>query len=820
MSNQHDPADEFGFDDLAPTLPEEAFRFIPANQREKARALPPLEAFRLTQLPPPGAGHNKSLKPLANCGVQAELDPADILAHLEEIYEADRADHDTAPARAVDNALADGGHAPTDSSDRIKARFEAELLDRFKPIKAGDIMEATPDDAILNADPLDILSFLFKPNDLICLQREVREHATLVRLKEAHELKLPKFNFLAPATFLDPEGIPNEKGRRSFRCNANVKGRQYMVLECDNEDEVMRERFNGFAMTMAAFAPLVMVVDTGGKSLHFWFDTKGLKKAEHDEFWRIALRHGADSQLGVKCQVARLPNVPAQNDDRRPQCLIYFDPERTRARPWDLKGFERKLFGGSDTLELAHYYEGGKSASYWAEDIRGEWLPMNRTSLTKQLERAGVRVAKMEDENISPGDDYIARVETENNIRACIFRASGRFAGFHEENGERFLVATSPHFITPLPGDWSTIRDFLTGLLGMKNTIQLDVFFGWLSLAMKALRNDTSFTGCPRMAEFGPSQMLHVVGPPNSGKTLLLERILQPLFGGRMADAGPLFQKDDGKFNSEMFGAELLYIDDSPDMEFSEAFRNRAAEVIKRCCVGQGISFHAKGRDKLNVRPWWRLVRMMNSSAHILETLPNLEVEGTDDKIVLLKAGGLDQSPINNDFPGWFDQVATALERELPHFMHFLLEEFELPRKLFDSRYGVVSYKDPELMIDISKFSKPELLLYELDSADIFKGDDILGDGEPQPWDGTATRLHKLLSEKRQTGLSYRKNFKSRNVLSDTLKKLSETHPDRVRYSTENEDPTRASQSRLGQRYWTVYPEGHFGLDDDALAML
>jgi hypothetical protein len=77
---------------------------------------------------------------------------------------------------------------------------------------------------------------------------------------------------------------------------------------------------------LATKGPLVMVVNSGGKSLHGWFRTEGVPELQVRNFFNYACRLGADPQLWTKCQPVRLPEGVRENGNRQP--VIFFNPKQ------------------------------------------------------------------------------------------------------------------------------------------------------------------------------------------------------------------------------------------------------------------------------------------------------------------------------------------------------------------------------------------------------------------------------------------------------------------------------------------------------------
>src|SRR5262249_29861436 len=77
--------------------------------------------------------------------------------------------------------------------------------------------------------------------------------------------------------------------------------------------------------TLAALAPLHLVVHSGGKSLHGWFKFQGATESQLDRFKSKALTLGAcSSTLSTPSQFVRMPDGTRDNGNR--QLVWFFDP--------------------------------------------------------------------------------------------------------------------------------------------------------------------------------------------------------------------------------------------------------------------------------------------------------------------------------------------------------------------------------------------------------------------------------------------------------------------------------------------------------------
>ena len=794
----------------------DTLKHLPPHLRATAAKLPREEAHTVLTLPEEGEGHNAGLVKVASICYRMGVSFEDTLAHLENIYSAERLDHRTAPRRAVTRIWQGEGALTENEGKEVLPDMQDELLLRFRRTATSGIVDVSPHK--INLKPSPIIKGLFNEDEIINIQIGKLEAGTLVKVKDLDEKfpsdQLPSYKFLNPSTFKKVEGVPIPdpknlgKTKLSTRCNANVKIRPYMVLEMDGKDDVMIERFSTFALELAKFAPLKMVVDTGNKSQHFWFDTRNAEEKEVTAIFALACLHGADKQMGVRSQIARMPNVSASDEGRGAQRVLYFDPNGEKypsaGGRWDVAGFEKFI---QLAQQLDFYYHPEKSR-YYAQSNAEAWIALNRTSLTHQLARRGFRHAKLEGEVLSPVEEIISGIEMDKPIEEALKGASGRHAGYYEENGFRFLVTKSPHFIKPRKGNWETIKG-LFGHMFDHELEQLDVFYGWCSSSVKDLRNSGK-----RRALFSPAQKLHIMGDPNSGKSLILKYILPAIFGGRSADADDLFSDKGANFNTDIFQSELIYLDDTDVLQSDYKFRAKYGERIKSFTVGAGGSYHQKFGDKVPIAPWWRIVRMMNLELATLDTLPPLD-EGVVDKLIFLKAQSLKGGSIDTTQAGWFDPIRDKIISELSAFIHFLLEEYTIPDHIVDpsKRFAVKSYLNPQILSRLGENSPESYLLHKIDLEARDKMFVPVFSEELNQWEGSANDLYELLLESgsRNSQERFKKTCPSPKVLAHQLKQIMKDMPERVEYSGNG---VITPAKRGGNFYWRINPKYPVQIED------
>jgi hypothetical protein len=162
-----------------------------------------------------------------------------------------------------------------------------------------------------------VLNRLFEENEWVCCASSPQLSAT----KKFDEWRdqLDQVRFVVPSPMRSEFGVTLE-GRESMRCLDNVGNRRFLVIEFDSSPIDSQA---GAIKFLSEYLPLVMVIHSGGKSLHSWYsgdaDSEQLLK-----FMRLAVSLGADPATWSKCQLVRLPF--GRRDNGNLQNVLYFDP--------------------------------------------------------------------------------------------------------------------------------------------------------------------------------------------------------------------------------------------------------------------------------------------------------------------------------------------------------------------------------------------------------------------------------------------------------------------------------------------------------------
>ena len=386
---------------------------------------------------------------------------------------------------------------------------------------------------------------------------------------------------------------------------------------------------------------------------------------------------------------------------------------------------KRKLLGEVSTSENHQvYYDPNKH--YWRQNNRGGWITNNEGQVSRALRKWGISDKRREGELTSPVDDTLLDIQQDKDVQYA-GRLAGYMAGMHEVFGRRILVTESPRLIEPAQGTWPILGQIIDGLLCADGPVQQQHLFGWLKVAIEALR-----AGKRR-----PGQALAFCGIAKGGKSLL-QNLITKLLGGRPARPYQ-FMTGICHHNADLFGAEHLIIEDD---QASADIRSRRAfgTAIKAFTVNVAQHCHGKYKDAIELTPFWRVTISINDEPEHLQVLPPMD-DSLEDKIMLLKACKK-PLPLPNDTLEEREKFDAVIASELPAFVHYLLNDHTIPKEMICPRFGVTHYHHPAVLSALGDFA-PETRLLTIVDAVVFAGP--LSDD----WCGTAEELQRRLRDSR-----------------------------------------------------------------------
>ncbi|MBI1178473.1 DUF3854 domain-containing protein [bacterium] len=428
--------------------------------------------------------------------------------------------------------------------------------------------------------------------------------------------------------------------------------------------------------------------------------------------------------------------------------------------------------------ELHVYYDPGRKC-YWLSNDRGEMIEINESSLVKHLRAAGYDAGDGEEKGLSAVDLRIIEIQRTLDV-VYAGPLAGQSVGLQEMCGHRVLVTRSPRLPQPKVGECPHIEQLILGLLGDGKHNQVPYFLGWLKIAYEALA----------AGQLRHGQMLAIAGPRDCGKSLL-QNLITEVLGGRVAKPYR-YMCGATDFNGDLFTAEHLMIEDEVSFTDIRARRHFGAR-IKDFTVNTVQSCHAKNRQAISLKPFWRVTISLNDEPENLLILPPID-ESLEDKVILLKATKADM-PVDTSTADGYREFMELLLSEVPAFVHHLTR-FEIPEALVSKRFGVTHFHHPDLITALEDMSPEMRLLALIDSA--MEEDDKLG-----PWTGTAAELERRLADSPFKDEA-RRLLDWNNAAGTYLGRLARRCGDRVQ-----------QQRTEHRRGWIIYPADWVSLEQD-----
>ena len=186
-------------------------------------------------------------------------------------------------------------------------------------IGAADLWEASPirfdDDMPRTAE---ILERLFPGDPLLCAGSKY--HFFTMHLSEFKAVA-DALEQIVPSPMLSKWGR-TKQGKESQHTLEATGARRFLVIEGDGTS---KDQQAAVLLHLAERAPLSLVVDSGGKSLHGWFFVAGKTDEQLTPFFRRACTLGADKGLWLRSQFVRMPDGTRDNGNR--QHILFFNPE-------------------------------------------------------------------------------------------------------------------------------------------------------------------------------------------------------------------------------------------------------------------------------------------------------------------------------------------------------------------------------------------------------------------------------------------------------------------------------------------------------------
>lgn len=408
------------------------------------------------------------------------------------------------------------------------------------------------------------------------------------------------------------------------------------------------------------------------------------------------------------------------------------------------------------------WYDIGRK-EFLIRDSHGEWLPLNETQYKRVLRQHGLSLSVQQGQNVSAVDEAILQIQSRRNVHYA-GPLAGYSTGYYETGATRILVTSSPKIIAPVAGEFPTLRTLIDGLLGSDGGVQVPYFLGWTKIAYESL-----VAGRCR-----PGQVVVFVGAANSGKSLL-QNLITLILGGRSAKP---YQALTGAtaFNADLLAAEHLMVEDespSTDIRARRAFGSQ----IKNVTVNETQRLHAKHKDALVLKPFWRMTVSINDEEENVQVLPPVD-DSIQDKIMLFKASR-PSAPMPTATAAQREAFWSRLTSELPALIAYLLA-WEIPAELRCERFGVKHYHHPEILRILDSLAPEARLLSLIDSTLLPVAEGMLRTGMPEN-EFTAEEIERfLLSAGSPCQYEARRLLSWNNACPTYLGRLAKHRPDRV----------------------------------------
>ena len=174
-------------------------------------------------------------------------------------------------------------------------------------------------------DPEYFIDELFPGNPLLCVGLDMARFTTAPR--ESFRGKMSEQSLIAPSPMSALTGRRKSDGEESAHTLENTGPRQYLITEFDSGTP---DEQTAIIWHLRGFAPLTMIVSSGGKSLHAWWLCAGEDEIRVRRFMRYAVSLGADPATWTRSQFVRLPQGWRADKERR-QAVYYFNPQNGKA---------------------------------------------------------------------------------------------------------------------------------------------------------------------------------------------------------------------------------------------------------------------------------------------------------------------------------------------------------------------------------------------------------------------------------------------------------------------------------------------------------
>jgi hypothetical protein len=176
-----------------------------------------------------------------------------------------------------------------------------------------------------------ILRTLFPDNPWLCFGWNGGRTHDCRRLDDWLTNRKPsKWEFIVPSPQLEHTGLTDD-GRASTHAKANCGKRRFLVVEFDFEPDRWpgvkgHDAQAALILYLAKVRKPMLVVSSGGKSLHTWFLVEGMTDRDLEPTFKDLQIIGADPRTFLISQFVRMPDGTRSNNGKR-QSILYRDKQ-------------------------------------------------------------------------------------------------------------------------------------------------------------------------------------------------------------------------------------------------------------------------------------------------------------------------------------------------------------------------------------------------------------------------------------------------------------------------------------------------------------
>jgi len=360
------------------------------------------------------------------------------------------------------------------------------------------------------------------------------------------------------------------------------------------------------------------------------------------------------------------------------------------------------------------------------------WFKMQEHAVARALQDNGLSATVKKGQTISEVQKVMRHIEHTNRVSSAapyINRPSGVFT---KSSGERILNLANLRPVMPAAGlsgnveqDCEWIEKIHRGMLigPDKNDTPYHVTTARLQRLARNIFQHESNMG----------QIIFLCGPAGVGKTLWTVRVVAGMFGGKFANPTKLLMGETD-FSDDVWDSPVHLMNDEEAPKDHQ--RDVFLQKLKAAVVNPEQKYHAKYGKPANVEWCGGTFITLNNDPAAVGVLPEVN-EYTHDKFCFMQA-----YPPAEPWPE-HTILEAHIARELPAYVHYLLNVYEAPEKVRDpnnNRIGVKSWFDPALLAS-SQHQTPAHGLKELLQLWLTTAADGI-----EEWEGTPTRLISDLS--------------------------------------------------------------------------